>query len=287
MSIIIPSNNINDSRAWLNKLEIPVPFDDSKLISTVIKNYDRILQVIETFTNLSTLRKNLYSLSKFCKLAGEEEKYHALSSRYIQLGKEIREKNLLQERTPRQEEKQISFEEMIKLREFYHKDRLRSLKDNYAYLIMSLVTLEPPKRLEIACMKINAEPRSALYNSIWKKNDRWVMKIDHDKVCKLQFFKDNNELELSKELSDIIDESLDYFPRTYLLNDSLDCPMRTSNLMYSIKRITPNGSTNNDFRSAYITHFYSQPHNLKEKADLALRMRHSKETAELSYCKIG
>lgn len=280
-------NNINDSRAWLNKLDEKVPLDDEKLISEVVKNYERILRLVETYGNLSTLRKNLYSLSKFMKLAGETEKYHEISARYLTLGDLIKDNSLLQEKTPSQEKKEISYDEMVKLRELYHKDRLKSLRDNYAYLIMAISTFEPPKRLDVSNMRKGCQ--SSDENCIYKDDDdRWVMVINKDKVSKIPFFAKNNQFILGKELSKIIDESFEKFPRNFLFSDSkiLKNPMRQANLIYLIKSITPNNSTNNDFRSAFVNHFYKESHNLKERNELARRMRHSSATAELHYRKI-
>ena len=91
-------------------------------------------------------------------------------------------------------------------------------------------------------------------------------------------------------MNDIINESLKAFPRTYILSTQRDGskPINKQGLDSLLKQcFSPQKVGIDILRSAYVTHFYSDPRmTLKMKEELARKMRHSASVAQREYQKI-
>ena len=99
-----------------------------------------------------------------------------------------------------------------------------------------------------------------------------------------------DQFELSSELNSVINESLEAFPRKYILSAQRngDYPINKQGFESLLKQcFSPQKVTVDILRSSYITHFYSDPRmTLKMKVELARKMRHSATIAQREYQKI-
>lgn len=281
----LPKPNQAVINVWYNHFQ---PKADLENLTWVYEYRNKIYPYIkERYTNINTIRQHLYTLSKVMKLLGHNKEYLDYAVQYIDLGKKIAEQSLEQKRTPAQEKKQTTFQELEDLRDKYYPGRNKNLRDNFKYLIYALVTLEPPKRLEYGNLPIIENETDAKGNYLLKHDGSYTMVINNDKVAKIPIYQQNNRFKFSEKLSDIITDSLENFPRKYLFtNMSKNKPLGKNNLFFLIKSTNPNGSSMNDIRAAVVNHFYDQKHSLAEKQAFGLRMRHSRAIAERSYQKI-
>ena len=98
------------------------------------------------------------------------------------------------------------------------------------------------------------------------------------------------QFELSNELNNVINDSLEAFPRKFILSIQRDGrkPIQKQGFESLLKQcFSPQRVTVDILRSAYITQFYSDPRKtLKDKDELARLMRHSSKFAEREYNKI-
>ena len=113
------------------------------------------------------------------------------------------------------------------------------------------------------------------------------MIIRNDKVIKSH---KPAQFELPDELNNVINTSLTAFPRKYILSTQRDGDRPIGKQGFEsllIQCFSPQRVTVDILRSAYITHFYSDPRKtLKDKDELARLMRHSAKIAEREYHKI-
>jgi hypothetical protein len=190
-----------------------------------------------------------------------------------------------------------SFKELIKLNP-------DNKKLNYQYLILSLNTLIPPLRLDTLNMKvIRVKDDHYLDNSenyiLEIKKGNWLIIINKDKISNnfpssiFRISKNIKGVTHGSLLNKIITESLDKFPRDYLLTGlTSNQPMNLStynSLLFDI--FGPKTPTQNLIRKAYINHWHRVKINGSELSEgtlkkIALHMRHSINTARSNYRKI-
>jgi len=160
-------------------------------------------------------------------------------------------------------------------------------KKNLTALIFSLNTYQPPLRGETLRMKFEPKlddkvvGRDYIFQIKDHGNIIWNYYIG--KVIKSQR-KIKYSMKLSRELSDIINESKQHFPRNWLLSNPNDGSKQMS---YSTYRslVSPYNLNESAFRKSYITYWNTLNPNadIKQKRDLAKQMRHLWSTAQLYY----
>ena len=182
-------------------------------------------------------------------------------------------------------------------------------------LILACNTYVPPIRKNIEDMKFyyglkNPEQKTR-QNYVWRiKKNEYAIVMNYDKVensrikkdIPREIFKINTEIEDTrgkqitngKRLSELIEMSLEDFPREYLLCNLTDeeglGPMTASSFNNSLKIIfKPRVPSQNMLRKAYVNYIYNSPdfrympYNFLET--VASSMRHSVEVAMKKYRK--
>ena len=149
--------------------------------------------------------------------------------------------------------------------------------------------MQPPLRMDYKDMQIvKAFPHDKTKNYIIKKFDNYHVIINKDKVSNKY---KQAVFELSTELSNIIDESLKYYPRKYILSlvSNPDIPIGNQSFEVLLRGCFDNKRVGVDMlRSAYITNLYDNKYTtMKDKAEVAHKMRSSIAMASTVYHKIS
>lgn len=163
----------------------------------------------------------------------------------------------------------------------------------YDWLALACYVLQPPLRTEWSKMHMlnkDTEPDEAL-NHLCIDEHPNVLLINHDKVSARV---GPDAIDVSLDLEVAIALSRIFYPRTYVFSSFTDATAPHGNVSFILKNIRhpKSGKTYNQgvqlLRSSYITWFYDQhgvDHNAK--VDLADKMRHSWQMAEVNYRKIA
>jgi hypothetical protein len=221
-------------------------------------------------------------------------KYDKKQKKYAQLNKDINESEtqLQKVRQDKGELKQgelcLPFKTVIEIRDKLLKDWMaepENKQKNMKSLIFCLNTLQPPLRKEILNMPFKKhDPKITNENYIYKTADglyhyRINVETKHINI-------NNYTLDLSKELSNIIDLSVKYFTRKYLLTSWTihDTPLPYSTVERWLKNMN---FGLNGFRKSYVSNFYETNKNpsILQIEKLAREMRHSPETQQRYYNK--
>jgi hypothetical protein len=184
-------------------------------------------------------------------------------------------------------------------------DRTRKLIHGYEYLALSLYWYIPPIRNNYCDMHVvkNANEQELLssntINYLNEINGKYSVVINFDKVSQL---KKKNEKVLvynkavlpvdSIELTEIIRESLERYPRDFLftkvtnVSKPMDCLYFRDTLLKRLFKKEGKKIGINILRSSYITWFYEHNPYINDRDALAVKMRHSRAVAETNYNKV-
>jgi hypothetical protein len=282
---------------WFNNAEIKgASLEDLNWIS---KNHKKIAEFISEKPSDNT-RKGHYSvLGTVMKdyLGSQEDNYQPYIDKSKRLQKKYEDNQENQKLTKKQVKNYVEWDDIInkrkELKEEFEKD-VDNRKTMFKYLFISLQTYIPPlRRQEYLNMKIvnkiptNKDNNYLYYDSL---DNKYTVIINKDKVSKKM---GSATLPIdSTTLTKLIKRTLTIFPRKYLISglSDGDKPINkdvfTELLNEMFKKEKKKVAIGN-YRSAYITKAWSNPKfSLKQKKELAKRMRHSIGIAELAYKKI-
>jgi hypothetical protein len=248
------------------------------------------------YTNKNTIKNYLIALGLILRALN---KNLDASQRYLNEAVNLKELVNLdyekQEFTEEQKQNFIPYIALLKIKDYWKKiyNKNNTIKNNYLLLLISLYTLQPPLRKnDYMNMKIlNNIPPNDDSNYLHKKrNNKYTLIIQNDKVSE---YKPRGEINIENgELIDIINTSLRNHPRPFLLSSLVDVNkhMLANTFVRLINEIfVPFGEMRpgiNLLRVAYITHFEKVgPRSLKERNELAEKMRHSIQMQQLVYNK--
>ena len=165
-----------------------------------------------------------------------------------------------------------------------------TLKNIQRVLILALYVLQPPLRNDYNDLKIinNDDDINDDHNYLLRHGEKYYIIINKDKVIKK-----HNTAEipiLDETLKKILDLYIDtYVPyNEYLFQTKNNKPYtkrQTQNLIRGLFKDENKILTFHNLRSAYITHFYKNNLDIQSRNILAEKMRHTRQTAELVYCK--
>jgi len=178
-----------------------------------------------------------------------------------------------------------------KLKKLFNTYELKpTLKNIQKVLILALYVLQPPLRNDYNDLKIinNDDEISDDHNYLLRHGEKYYIIINKDKVIK----KHNSAeiLILDATLKRLLDLYIDtYVPNNiYLFQTKNNKPYtkrQTQNMVHQLFKDENKILTFHNLRSAYITHFYKNNLDIQSRNILADKMRHSRQTAELVYCK--
>jgi uncharacterized coiled-coil protein SlyX len=179
------------------------------------------------------------------------------------------------------------------------KDKNNSLIENYQHLLVAMLVLHPPLRTSyyaqakfITTEKDNDKINNFLFTTKRGKNKAFII-VNKDKVSNTAYYKQHKEhskQQLSDELSAIIFNSIEKYPRTFLFeNPQTNTAYKEDASILRILRtaLAVNGITIDMMRSSYINHFYATNQQFGEREKLAHVMRHSTTTAARNYFKVS
>jgi hypothetical protein len=317
---ILDANELKDNdrdryRTWMNLISediLPDPMDRD-LIFWVSRHHRAIKSFIDRAYgggNQSTYRAHLESLANVL-LAIDKFKFRDTARdlfwQGIQLQRSINESNDENVMTPKDAANYIPYKRLVEARDYigelWRADP-DNLKLNMYYLILALNTYIPPLRLDWADMTIytgEEEPPKDIVNYFWLPKNTVVInsdKIEHTRKAKglpRQLIRIDDEIPNitdGAKLVEIIRESLQVAPRKYILVSMvLHGPMGRGYDKALSDMFRPKNPRQNLIRRAYINHWY--PMKIDGRAlterqlkEIAIRMRHSVETARSQYMKI-
>ena len=275
---------------WEKKLPELVRDNNYKWIA---KNHKKIYEYITAnYTNKNTRKGHISVLAGILKaLSMQKRAMNKYSKISTELCNERQDESMSQELLPRRIDNYVSLEDVIKRREYYknlfERDK-HNAKNNLSWVLLSLYTMQPPLRQDYKDMQIvDVLPKNKKENYLWRKGIEYYIVIRKDKVVKSH---GAAQFELSDQLNNVINESLEAFPRKYILSTQRDGskPIQKKGFESLLRQCFPGKHVNVDIlRSAYVTYFYNDPRiNLKMKHELANKMRQSASVAEREYRKL-
>ena len=275
---------------WEKKLPELVKDNNYKWIA---KNHKQIFEyIMKNYENKNTLKGHLSVLSGILKALDKQpramKKYSKMAT---ELCLELQNESKNQELLPQRKDNFVSLEDIMRRNQFkyaFKQDRTNN-KYNLSWVLLSLYTMQAPIRMEYKNMEIvNVLPRNKKQNYLLNKNGKYYVVIRDDKVIKSH---GPDQFELSSELNNVINASSEAFPRKYVLSTQRDAtkPINKQGFESLLRScFSPQHVTVDILRSAYVTHFYSDPRmTLKMKEELAKKMRHSASVAQREYQKIN
>lgn len=272
--------------------------DPKAVVKCLNENSRAIARFIEMKKTLGTKRTYYSTMTVFYKRNGNERTAKIFQKRTKELAEELQDIKEDQELAGDRLKNFVVFQDIVAKREGYKqlfKDDPKDNKVNLQYLILALYTLQPPIRSDYEDMMIKRgpKPKSDTENYLWfnSRKKRWVVLLNNDKVSKT-FLHGKGELILdNKELNNIIDASLKAFPRTYILSTQRDGDKPAGyqgfrSLLNQIFEDEGKVVGVDILRSSYISDFYSRQPTVKQRKELARKMRHSWQVAEETYNKV-
>ena len=165
-----------------------------------------------------------------------------------------------------------------------------TLKNIQKALILALYVLQPPLRNDYNDLKIinNDDEINDDNNYLLRHGEKYYIIINNDKVIKKHNTAEIPILDATlKRLLDLYINT--YVPNNiYLFQTKNNKPYtkrQTQTLISGLFKDENKILTFHNLRSAYITHFYKNNLDIQSRNILADKMRHSRQTAELVYCK--
>ena len=271
---------------WINQLNIKNASTDD--FEWVFKNHKRINNhIMKSDYSLGTKRNYINLLYVILRDLGHDKlykTYEKLFKTLTTMQNKEEEKNCLSDKEIKNyithDELKMKIDEL----EPYKND---SKKDNYMHLFLSLYYYQPPLRNNYIDMVIKkGDPNKYInedddINYMVLYNGKWHSVINKDKVSNI--YGSLIIPIIRDELNDIISDSLKKFKRDILF-EGYDPINWRKHIAPSIFK--PKSVSIDILRSSYINWFYEQKPSLGAKKELASMMRHSKDTAERSYCKV-
>lgn len=304
--------------------EIQLPKEKNSIL-WVAENYEKVQEYLEkryvpeNDYKESSIRNRMEGLANLL-LAIDKNKFKDIVRPYFIKGLQMQKKldakkgdNLLE---PKEEQNWVSYGMLCKNRdELYDawtKDP-KNVKKNMNHLVLALNTYVPPVRLNYVEAMFwgkrwghgDSEPPKGINESnyIWEYSPgKFALVMNNDKIeGKRQAHGDNRQImpfdqEISgvtngKQLNEILNDSLKYLPRKYVLQAvNVGGPMGKSSYDKAIQAtFSPQKPTQNIIRKAYVNYWHRSKPELSDnvKKEIAKRMRHTLGVAQHTYYKIN
>lgn len=283
-------------------------------ITWISKYFEHLKTFIQTYTGYKkdSTRRFQYETIAWILLSIDKHKHKEDSrwfwneaSRLQNKINDVRDDNLL---TNKQLDNFVYYLDLLNKQQILYDSWLLDLSDNKKNiynLIVSINTLIPPIRKNYHDMEFwrdeKAPPENDI-NYLWEQYPGlWTMVINHDKIeskrkiknCNRQEFKINDEIENVTKgylLNDIINKSLEYYPRKYLLTavNNVNRSMNSNSYNRILQTIFKKKVTQNLIRKSWVNYwYYDKRVSMNIKKLISTRMRHSIQIAEQSYLKVN
>jgi hypothetical protein len=307
----LKKNEFDKFKTWSNKFKNTLGAKiNPNSLRWVDLNHLKLIHLIGITYQSASLRAHIEALANIL-LAINKTKYKSLVRQLFKTGidlqKDIQSDNDKSILTNTQNKNYVSFNDLELARNSLKElviTNPNNKKLNFQYLILAFNTLIPPLRLESLNLRIirvkddHYIDDSENYLMEIQKG-KWVIIINKDKISNkypssiFKISKNIRGVTHGSLLNKIITESLDRFPRDFLLTGlTSNQPMHSSTyntLLFDI--FEPKNPTQNLIRKAYINHWHRAKINGSELSEgtlkeIALHMRHSVNTARSNYRKI-
>lgn len=286
----LTKNQQSKIRVWENKGDISGS-NLKDLEWTAIEHKDIADFINERYTNDSSKKSHYSVLAFMCKEYDKEKEAKKYSQLASNLQHAYEEEEKLQKVKPSRVKNYITWDELIakrkELKEIFEKNE-DDIANMYKYLIICLYSYIPPIRLEYSNMElIDKKPPKNENNYIWLDDGEYKVVINKDKVSST-YGRAVLPIE-SETLTKLIKKTFKLFKRKYLISQIKDgdkplTKQGMERLLYQM--FEPKRVSVDIYRSVYVTKKYSENINLKQKEELAKKMRHSVAVAEKTYKKI-
>lgn len=255
--------------------------NDLNIIDTIEKFIE------ETYSNINSRKKHLCALLYILNETELQQKTHEIRDKIGELLQQTMEKEKDNEQDEHEKLYFKSYDELIRIRHQLSHRRNKSFEDNMTHLLLCMYVDTPPIRTEY----MNIDIVKGNFDAIGEKNaihitegNRVWLYIGNDKVSNLPrpalYYRLPNTLALK------IRESLEKYPRDKLILPRQDATKTTTREFYDLmNNISPHMGVSL-LRSSYITNFYKSNPSRNQKEELARKMRHSVNTAEIHYNKV-
>ena len=246
-----------------------------------LRNIDTVCKEIDSKKSIRTQATYYCAVLSFLKYHKKKILSGKISKKIKELSQEIQHKLGKQELLTGR--KHFSTDEMNnflnELKTKYEEDKTNN-KNNISYLALALYVKHPPNRNLYSSMEFKKV--NIVNNYIDLDNKQFI--IQRDKVSK---YCGGARISISDELYNIILDSIESYPREYLLSSfrDPDKPLGYRGLYNILKRVH-NKLNIDTLRSSYITEFYKTNPNRNQQKELAVTMRHSRNTQDLCYNKL-
>lgn len=261
-------------------------------------NKRNLISIINKNTNWSDSSKEsiFFTVARWLELNKPTDNF---IKQFKELGYKLKVKRDEQEgeNQPDQKEKENiqPFDYFINILNDIKPDEIISRVKHYEYLILALLTLQPPVRTSFytsAKITNTLKNLSSNENYIYIKNEQAFYIVNKDKVSNTKKYNSKGELNYiditDKKLIKILNDSILKYNREYLFESNQNGPIKQETLLKYLRNITNLKAINIDMmRSIYITNFYKENKTYKAREELSLKMRHSVPCAMKHYFKIS
>jgi len=278
---------------YMNNIYPNVEFDN------YIYTYkDKLMDIIYKNNNWGLASKEalFFLIARWLELNTNSEYIKIFQNEGWKLKMIIEQKEALNELDQKEIKNYRSKEYFLNILNNINVDDIDNIIDHYKYLLLALLVKQPPLRpsFYLSAKIINRENKNNHMDNYLLLNRTGQLKayyiINKDKVSNYNLYKLNPKLKkidiVDNNLTQLINQSLNKYPRTYLFEIKKK-PVLYETLLKWLRDITKVSLINFDImRASYITWFYKNKHNYSDKDNLAKQMRHTIKTAMLNYNKI-
>ena len=270
-------------KTWYKQLHNKAPPSNNKWIVKEHKSIvDKVIERTEKPYSVNSRKTHFSVLAKVCRLETNPDrldnplfiKYSKIST---ELGKQDEKKREGQTLTEDEKNKWIPFSQLKEMVEKNYEHMLDgSIEKMYKGLISAIYFWHPPVRVDYADVKIVKKAPKDKRNFMIKHDGKYTVYL---RDYKMYWKMGEAQLHFSTDLSKLVDETLEFLPRKYLLTpaDNVNKPLGKSQLQKSITNIF--GFSIDVLRKIYGSHYFKLwQGNKKKLTKLAGQMLHDSKT---------
>ena len=301
----IAKNYKQVANTWNNSLKLVDNIDTENYL-WVVKNDKKISQYIDkTYDNINTRKTHFTALAAFCKYYMNNAKEANNKSQYKQIKKKyqmysdistaLSKQSIENYKKQEKGEKFVEFENIEQIRDNLY-DQFEAdpsnNKLNILHLLFAINTYNPPIRSNIYNIPIERTKlrgKADFKNYTYRDSDG----LWHLRIFQTQKMRKNNydhiigkliKHDKSKQISKLIDESINEYPRKYLLSSWTDKtkPLNIKTISAELKKYNVSIDI---FRNSFVSNLYKSNPSLLQKEQNAELMLHDVGIEELAYNK--